>query len=243
MDRPPPARPGPEDRPPSSSNSEKQPRSSSPNHQNSTAAGSSSSHSNSTTATGGSLFGWVKTAFSSPLHQVNRTGSPASGRSSLAKWTSSSASSSPQMPPGRNLEAEMNAHPHHGLQAHTSEASSSSLRPSRFDYDSASMHSAGTSDGGADDDSDSDDEEELYEPFQPREQPKQQFPTTSSSSAAQQPSRSQAAAAPGLVRPTARRRVSLNHGSRDDDLAQDVAQLSLDTAQANDDDAASGVGK
>ena len=229
MDRPPASRTGPEDRSSSSSsNHEKPPRSGSPNHHNAaTAPSSSSSHGTSTTATGGSLFGWVKTAFSSPLHQVNRTGSPASGRSSLAKWTSSSAASSPQMPPGRNFEAEMNAHPHHTGQPSASETSSSSLRSSRFDDDSASMRSGDTSD--------SDDEEELYEPFQPRQQPQREL-TTSSSQAAKAP-------APGLVRPTARRRVSLNHGSRDDDLAQDAAQLSLDSAQATNDDAASGIGK
>lgn len=230
----------------SASSDKRTPRSGSPSNANAgIAVGSSAANSagSSTTQQSSSgLLGWMKTAFASPLSQgnaTNRTGSPASGRSVLAKWNSSSTSKSseadsPSLLPSRKLEdaidadSEANAPP-------TAQAPS----PSRFA--SVRSHRAPSvadsqmdinDDDYDDDGEDDDDDEELYEPFQ---QQQQQQPQDANAAAVQESPSSTSLG--GLVRPTARRSVSLNHGGRED-LIRDAAALSLESAQSADHDAA-----
>ncbi|CAO1625514.1 unnamed protein product [Sympodiomycopsis kandeliae] len=204
--------------------------------QNASSSASTSSH----TTQAPSLLGWMKSAFTSP---VNRTGSPASGRSSLYRWKdasrteSTAASPVSSTPPRPSINIEQVEGDSHASrifkraspnlntdQSH--EAVAGEDEDDDQDEDDSRSDSQTQQDSSEDEqDDDDDDDEELYEPFQ-AQKPAQQTPTDVTPSPA--------APTSGLVKPMARRSVSLDYGGKQD-LIHDVARLDLNNAQSIDD--------
>ncbi|PWN25985.1 WD40 repeat-like protein [Jaminaea rosea] len=178
----------------------------------------SGSQTSSLGAGGSSLFGWVKSAFSAP----NRAGSssprsatpkqldtaPTTSATPAASGRTMSGLSGKSSLPSRHLEAE--------FQRRGSNVSGSSIG------DGSSLGH-----GSIDEDetavTDSDEDEELYIPFSSSD------PVDIAANAAAKPAGNDdagASAPTGVVRPTARRTVSLDHGDKEE-LDAEVARLSL----------------
>lgn len=157
----------------------------------------------------GGLFGWVKTAFSAPLVS-NRSVGSSSPRSGTPKQSdhrplSRVGSKGRELLPSRNLEEEF---------AKRRESSASSSQ----DNSSLDRYSITETEEGSDDE-----DEEIYAPFEPAQLDQNPQPAAISS----QPQTS-------VVRPTARRSLSLDYGDKEE-LDAEVARLELQdrSTQAN----------
>lgn len=162
---------------------------------------------------GSGLFGWVKSAFAVPNRNTSSSPRASTPRQSDMTMATTSRSSSGQIPAAARAKAPL---PSRNLESEFQERKSQ--RHQRDSYSSASGTSFGhesiDEEEAASDDDDDDDDEELYVPF-------------ASSDSVEPPQAPTAAAAPpGVVRPTARRTVSLDHGDKEG-LDAEVARLNL----------------
>ncbi|CAO1634695.1 unnamed protein product [Parajaminaea phylloscopi] len=168
---------------------------------------------------GGGLLGWMRTAFSGPLNS-NKSVDSASPRSTTPRQSDRLVQDHAQHVsetslPSRNLDAEF-----FGQRRRSTASSLGTTSTGHFSV--------------TEDEYNSDDEgEELYAPFEPAEAMDSSRTPASDSSQEGEPratdglsSEAAGVSSTGMVRPTARRSVSLDHGDKEG-LDAEIARLSL----------------